>query len=92
MSTQAAGAVAITDVFDALSSERPYKEAMSLKRVVEILEEGRNKYFDPDLLTSFPACHRHPGSGNLPFDSPSFRLCLRNCVWSIWTIRLDLRS
>jgi HD-GYP domain-containing protein (c-di-GMP phosphodiesterase class II) len=44
---------AITDVFDALSSERPYKKAMPLERVIEILEEGRNHHFDPDLLTSF---------------------------------------
>lgn len=54
---------AITDVFDALSSERPYKKAMSLDRIVAILEEGRNQHFDPDLLTSFleiaPGLHAH---------------------------------
>ncbi len=44
---------AITDVFDALSSERPYKEALPLERVIAILEEGRGTHFDPDLLTSF---------------------------------------
>jgi len=49
----AARIFAIADVFDALSSERPYKEAMPLERVVEILEEGRGQHFDPDLLTSF---------------------------------------
>jgi len=49
----AARIFAIADVFDALSSERPYKEALPLERVVEILEEGRGRHFDPDLLTSF---------------------------------------
>jgi len=49
----AARIFAIADVFDALSSERPYKKAMLLEKVVEILEEGRGQHFDPDLLTSF---------------------------------------
>jgi hypothetical protein len=49
----AARIFAIADVFDALSSERPYKEALPLDKVVEILEEGRGRHFDPDLLTSF---------------------------------------
>ena len=44
---------AITDVFDALSSERPYKKAMPLDQIVAILEEGRGQHFDPALLTSF---------------------------------------
>ena len=50
---KAARIFAIADVFDALSSKRPYKEAMPLERVVEILEEGRGQHFDPDLLTRF---------------------------------------
>lgn len=49
----AARIFAITDVFDALSSERPYKEAMPLDKVVAILEEGRVGHFDPQLLDSF---------------------------------------
>lgn len=53
MIPKAARIFAIADVFDALSSERPYKKAMPLKRVVKILEEGRGQHFDPDLLTLF---------------------------------------
>ena len=49
----AARIFAITDVFDALSSERPYKEAISLAKVMDILQEGRGNHFDPDLLDSF---------------------------------------
>jgi len=49
----AARIFAITDVFDALSSERPYKKAMPLAKVVAILEEGRAGHFDPQLLDSF---------------------------------------
>ena len=44
---------AITDVFDALGSKRPYKGALPLEQVVRIMEEGRGNHFDPDLLTKF---------------------------------------
>jgi putative two-component system response regulator len=48
---------AVADVFDALSSKRPYKEAFPIDRCFEILREGRGKHFDPQLLDVFLA-HR----------------------------------
>lgn len=39
--------VAVADVFDALTSERPYKPAWSLERAVAWLEDGRGRHFDP---------------------------------------------
>ncbi|MFT5093174.1 MAG: putative two-component system response regulator [Porticoccaceae bacterium] len=47
---------AIADVFDALSSKRPYKDAYPVDRCFEILREGRGKHFDPQLLDVFLAC------------------------------------
>ena len=44
---------AIADVFDALTSKRCYKDAFTVERAKEIMEEGRNKHFDPDLLDLF---------------------------------------
>jgi len=44
---------AIADVFDALTSRRPYKEPMSFDATMEILEKGRGSHFDPDLLDIF---------------------------------------
>lgn len=44
---------AIADVFDALTSKRPYKEAWSFDEAMEILEEGRGTHFDPQLLDTF---------------------------------------
>ena len=41
---------AVADVYDALSTERPYKKALPSKRCFEILEEGRGKHFDPKVL------------------------------------------
>jgi HD-GYP domain-containing protein (c-di-GMP phosphodiesterase class II) len=43
----------IADVFDALTSMRPYKEAMSFEDAMAVLEEGRGTQFDPTLLDTF---------------------------------------
>ncbi len=46
---------AIADVFDALSSKRPYKPAFELDRCFQIMEEGRGTHFDPKALDAFLA-------------------------------------
>lgn len=46
---------AIADVFDALTSHRPYKEPLSFEDTMAILEEGRGEHFDPELLDQFAA-------------------------------------
>jgi putative two-component system response regulator len=45
--------VSIVDVFDALSSERPYKKAFPIDKSISIMTEGRSEFFDPDLLDLF---------------------------------------
>ena len=47
---------AVADVFDALSSRRPYKPALPIAECFEIIEEGRGKHFDPQVLDAFLAC------------------------------------
>ena len=42
--------VAVADVFDALTSKRPYKEAFSLEDSFRIIEEGKGKHFDPTIV------------------------------------------
>lgn len=44
--------VAIADVFDALTSARPYKEAWSFDKAFEFLENETNKHFDPNLIAA----------------------------------------
>jgi len=44
---------AIADVFDALGSDRVYKEAWPLKKILNLFEEERGKQFDPDLVDLF---------------------------------------
>jgi len=43
----AARIVALADVFDALTSKRPYKEAWPVERALAVLEEERGRHFDP---------------------------------------------
>lgn len=45
--------VTITDVFDSLLSERPYKKPFSLEKAAEIMLEGKGIAFDPLLLELF---------------------------------------
>lgn len=45
--------VAIADVFDALTSERPYKKAWPVEDAVALLEEGAGAHFDPNLVPIF---------------------------------------
>lgn len=49
----AARIFAVADVFDALSSRRPYKEPMPFVQVMNILLEGRGSHFDPAVLVKF---------------------------------------
>ena len=42
--------VAIADVFDALLSERPYKQAWSLERTLELISSQSGRHFDPDCV------------------------------------------
>ena len=42
--------VALADVFDALTHKRKYKEAWSLKRSVEYIQEAKGSHFDPSLV------------------------------------------
>jgi HD-GYP domain-containing protein (c-di-GMP phosphodiesterase class II) len=49
---------AIADVFDALTSRRPYKEPLSYDETMQILESGRGQHFDPALLDHFAVIAR----------------------------------
>lgn len=43
----------VADVFDALSSRRPYKPAFSLDRCWQIMADERGKQFDPAVIDVF---------------------------------------
>ncbi len=45
--------VAIADVFDALTSERPYKKAWSVEESIELMKREAGMHFDPQLIPLF---------------------------------------
>lgn len=44
---------AISDVFDALTTTRPYKDAWSIDAAVDFIQQGASKQFDPNLVRLF---------------------------------------
>ncbi|MCX7921110.1 MAG: HD domain-containing protein [Clostridia bacterium] len=44
---------AVADVFDALASERVYKKAWELDKILELFEKERGEHFDPKLIDIF---------------------------------------
>ena len=44
---------AVADVYDALSSDRPYKEAFSLEKSLEIMKSEIGRRFDPKVVEAF---------------------------------------
>lgn len=55
----AARIFALADVFDALTSRRPYKEPYSLEKSLQILDEDGGIFFDPALVDVFTRMVRH---------------------------------
>lgn len=45
--------IAVADVFDALTSERPYKKPWTIDAAVDFLKEGSGKHFKPECVTAF---------------------------------------
>lgn len=47
---------AIADVFDALGSDRVYKQAWELDRIINLFKEERGHHFDPKVVDVFMEC------------------------------------
>lgn len=45
--------VAVADVFDALTSKRPYKDAWPVEKAVQVLKTDAGSHFDPDVVAAF---------------------------------------
>ena len=46
----------VADVYDALSSDRRYREALPISVVLEMMEAERGRQFDPRILDAFLGC------------------------------------
>lgn len=52
----AARLMSVADVFDALTTRRPYKPALDLEETTRLITAGRGTAFDPDVVDAFLAC------------------------------------
>jgi putative nucleotidyltransferase with HDIG domain len=50
--------IAVADVYDALTSDRPYRKAMSPFEARDVITNGENTEFDPQVVAAFNALFR----------------------------------
>lgn len=77
--------LAVVDVFDALTHDRPYKKAWSIEEALEEIKRQRERHFDPEIVDQFlalpleelthsteePAEIPADDVGNEPIDNPT---------------------
>lgn len=51
--------VALADVYDALTSNRPYKPALPHKEVIKVIRGRRGTHFEPTIVDAFMAVEHH---------------------------------
>ena len=73
--------VGIADVFDALTSDRPYKDAYPLEVALEIVRRERGSHFDPDVADAFLSL-KDEIAGVLRQFNPNRPLSFKNFRWS----------
>jgi putative nucleotidyltransferase with HDIG domain len=50
--------LSVADVYDALKSDRPYREGWAVERVIDLITEEAGRQFDPDVVDAFLAIMR----------------------------------
>lgn len=74
----------VADVYDALTTDRPYRLAMSPYDAIKILTSGVDRHFDPDVLTAFVRKFSlYPAGSFVRLNDSSIALVLRNNAESV---------
>jgi putative nucleotidyltransferase with HDIG domain len=59
----AARILCVADVFDALTTDRPYRKAFSIRDALQMMQADVGRAFDPDVLSAFMRIsHKLPGA------------------------------
>src|SRR5205807_4171198 len=58
--------LSVVDCFDALTSDRPYRQKLSASQAIEILKDRRGSMYDPLVVDTFVAVYRELANQN-PF-------------------------
>jgi HD-GYP domain-containing protein (c-di-GMP phosphodiesterase class II) len=62
--------ISVADTFDALTSDRPYRTALSVDQAITILEDGAGQQWDPRVVAAMTA-HLRELHGELPSHRPA---------------------
>ena len=49
--------VAVADAYDAMTSDRPYRQGMPVEKVDEIFKAGGGKQWDPEVVAAYFTAH-----------------------------------
>ena len=60
-----AAIISIADTYDAMTSTRPYREALSKEEACKELEKGAGKQFHPELVKAFLRAMKHGGQPSI---------------------------
>lgn len=71
---------AVADVFDALTSERPYKKPFSYQEAMARIEAGRGSHFDPAILDAFASISATLYRNYAGREDQGLRSELRECI------------
>lgn len=63
----AARIAAVADVYDAVTTERPYKGALSHEHAANVIREGAGSQFDPHVVDAFLRCANRMAALSLEF-------------------------
>jgi HD-GYP domain-containing protein (c-di-GMP phosphodiesterase class II) len=56
--------IAVADTYDAMTSDRPYRNALSSNTACSELQKGAGSQFDPKIVNAFLAAYAEAGTGN----------------------------
>jgi HD-GYP domain-containing protein (c-di-GMP phosphodiesterase class II) len=73
---RAARIFAVADVFDALTSDRPYRRPMALGEAMKTIERESGRHFDPDVVVAFMVIARDKHTAACQADDATLRLML----------------
>jgi len=82
---EAARIFSLVDVFDALTSKRPYKEPFSYEKSIAIVREGSGAHFDPDMSHAFETISKKLYDTLRLADEAALRAALQTRIREIFT-------
>jgi len=80
----------VVDVFDALTSKRPYKEAYPFDEALRLLELGRGAQFEPGVLDAFRRIARALYDEVAHSTEDELRDCLQGIFQAYFTANIEL--